>query len=197
MVVGLDPARYAEQNAGHARAALVAELTGPAPAAERAEADNAEPAGWITDRLRGTDEEEREHELRTAVRSLVARMLGSDDGLPADGSADAEGFSELGLDSIMAIDLRSALAHAMGKDLPATVAIDHPSVLSMSEFLLAEDAGSPAALAATPAPATTPVSALVPSTADTPQAGPSSEELDELSLDDLLAAVHDDLSQER
>ncbi|WP_405853291.1 SDR family NAD(P)-dependent oxidoreductase [Streptomyces sp. NBC_00090] len=196
VVVGLDPARYAEQNAGHARAALVAELTGPAPAAERSEADAAEPAGWITERLRGTDEEEREHVLRAAVRSLVARMLGSDDGLPADGSADAEGFSELGLDSIMAIDLRAALAHAMGRDLPATVAIDHPSVLSMSEFLLAEDAVSPAALA-TPAPATTPVSALVPSTADTPQAGPSSEELDELSLDDLLKAVHDDLSQER
>ncbi|MFB7589176.1 SDR family NAD(P)-dependent oxidoreductase [Streptomyces sp. NPDC056169] len=199
VVVGLDPARYAEQNAGHARAALVAELTGPAPAAERSGADaTAEPAGWITERLRGTDEEEREHVLRAAVRSLVARMLGSDDGLPADGSADAEGFSELGLDSIMAIDLRAALAHAMGKDLPATVAIDHPSVLSMSEFLLAEDAASPAALATTtPAPATKPVSALVPSTADTPQAGPSSEELDELSLDDLLQAVHDDLSQER
>ncbi|MFC9700769.1 SDR family NAD(P)-dependent oxidoreductase [Streptomyces sp. NPDC056943] len=199
VVVGLDPARYAEQNAGHARAALVAELTGPAPAAERSGADaTAEPAGWITERLHGTDEEEREHVLRAAVRSLVARMLGSDDGLPADGSADAEGFSELGLDSIMAIDLRAALAHAMGKDLPATVAIDHPSVLSMSEFLLAEDAASPAALATTtPAPAKTPVSALVPSTADTPQAGPSSEELDELSLDDLLQAVHDDLSQER
>ncbi|MFE5713699.1 SDR family NAD(P)-dependent oxidoreductase [Streptomyces sp. NPDC056501] len=198
VVVGLDPARYAEQNAGHARAALVAELTGPAPAAERAGSEDAEPAGWITERLHGTDEEEREHVLRAAVRSLVARMLGSDDGLPADGSADAEGFSELGLDSIMAIDLRAALAHAMGKDLPATVAIDHPSVLSMSEFLLAEDAASPAALATTtPAPAKTPVSALVPSTADTPQAGPSSEELDELSLDDLLQAVHDDLSQER
>ncbi|MEU3477286.1 SDR family NAD(P)-dependent oxidoreductase [Streptomyces sp. NPDC033754] len=198
VVVGLDPARYAEQNAGHARAALVAELTGPAPAAERAAGGDAEPAGWITERLHGTDEEEREHVLRPAVRSLVARMLGSDDGLPADGSADAEGFSELGLDSIMAIDLRAALAHAMGKDLPATVAIDHPSVLSMSEFLLAEDAASPAALATTtPAPAKTPVSALVPSTADTPQAGPSSEELDELSLDDLLQAVHDDLSQER
>ncbi|MFD8975796.1 SDR family NAD(P)-dependent oxidoreductase [Streptomyces sp. NPDC059593] len=198
VVVGLDPARYAEQNAGHARAALVAELTGPAPAAERAAGGDAEPAGWITERLHGTDEEEREHVLRAAVRSLVARMLGSDDGLPADGSADAEGFSELGLDSIMAIDLRAALAHAMGKDLPATVAIDHPSVLSMSEFLLAEDAASPAALATTtPAPAKTPVSALVPSTADTPQAGPSSEELDELSLDDLLQAVHDDLSQER
>ncbi|WP_314615778.1 SDR family NAD(P)-dependent oxidoreductase [Streptomyces stackebrandtii] len=198
VVVGLDPARYAEQNAGHARAALVAELTGPAPAAERADSGDAEPAGWITERLHGTDEEEREHVLRAAVRSLVARMLGSDDGLPADGSADAEGFSELGLDSIMAIDLRAALAHAMGKDLPATVAIDHPSVLSMSEFLLAEDAASPAALATTtPAPAKTPVSALVPSTADTPQAGPSSEELDELSLDDLLQAVHDDLSQER
>ncbi|WP_329623815.1 SDR family NAD(P)-dependent oxidoreductase [Streptomyces sp. NBC_01255] len=197
VVVGLDPARYAEQNAGHARAALVAELTGPAPAAERAETADTEPAGWITERLHGTDEEEREHVLRAAVRSLVARMLGSDDGLPADGSADAEGFNELGLDSIMAIDLRAALAHAMGKDLPATVAIDHPSVLSMSEFLLAEDAASPAALATTPAPAPTPVSALVPSTADTPQAGPSSEELDELSLDDLLQAVHDDLSQER
>ncbi|MFG2926100.1 SDR family NAD(P)-dependent oxidoreductase [Streptomyces sp. NPDC048305] len=195
VVVALDPDRYAEQNADHPRAALVAELTGTAPAA--APADDTEPQGWITEQLRGKDDDTCEHLVREAVRSLVARMLGSADGLPADGSADAEGFSELGLDSIMAIDLRAALVHATGRDLPATVAIDHPSVMSMSEFLLTEDAATPAAPLAAPAPAKRPVPTAVPGTADIPQAGSSSEALDELSLDELLRAVQDDLSQEQ
>jgi acyl carrier protein len=48
---------------------------------------------------------------------------------------DTRGFADLGLDSIMAIDLRAGLAHALGVDLPSTVALDHPTVLAMADFL--------------------------------------------------------------
>lgn len=197
VVVALDPARYAEQTAGHPRAALVAALAEPVREAGGPRTEG-EPAGWLRDRLRAADPGDAgdtEHVLRDAVRGLVARMLGSHDGLPEDGSGDAEGFSQLGLDSIMAIDLRAALAHAMGRDLPATVAIDHPSVLAMSGFL-----------AATEAPATAPALAPVAVAAATETAEPSLDSsptphsldsLEDLSLDELLRAVDDDLAQDQ
>ncbi|MDT0378446.1 SDR family NAD(P)-dependent oxidoreductase [Streptomyces sp. DSM 42041] len=195
-VVALDAARYARQAAGHPRAALVSALAGPAPGQTSGNvpvADTAAKAGWLAERLRTRDAEDLEPALREAVRDEVARMLGSADPLPPDGSNDGEGFAVLGLDSIMAIDLRASLAHAVGTDLPATVAIDHPSVLAMSGFLqgyvgaTAEPAGVPAA----PVPQATTPHRVTP---HTPQAEPSFEDL---SLDELLQAVQDDLSQER
>ncbi|MGC9501342.1 SDR family NAD(P)-dependent oxidoreductase [Streptomyces sp. WG7] len=209
VVVALDPARYAGQAAGHPRAALVAALTEPV-AAPRGASGEGEPAGWLRDRLAASGADDAERVLRDAVRSLVARMLGSDDGLPEDGSADAEGFSQLGLDSIMAIDLRAALAHAMGRDLPATIAIDHPSVLAMSGFLAASDpartgSGGPAS---DPAPALAPAAAaaapdpsgpLLPSadSLPSPDSLPTAGPLEGLSLDELLRAVTDDLAQDQ
>ncbi|MFF3329610.1 SDR family NAD(P)-dependent oxidoreductase [Streptomyces sp. NPDC002888] len=193
VVVALDPTRYAEQTAGHPRAALVAALAEPVREAQGPRAEG-EPAGWLRDRLRAADAGDTEHVLRDAVRGLVARMLGSHDGLPEDGSGDAEGFSQLGLDSIMAIDLRAALAHAMGRDLPATVAIDHPSVLAMSGFLAAT-----AAPASDPAPALAPVAvaAAAEPSLDAHQTPHSLDSLEDLSLDELLRAVDDDLAQDQ
>ncbi|MEU2057566.1 SDR family NAD(P)-dependent oxidoreductase [Streptomyces bungoensis] len=201
VVVALDAARYAERTAGHPRGALVAALAEAVPAAA-APRGEAEPEGWLRDRLRESGAEDAEYALRDAVRGLVARMLGSQDGLPADGSGDAEGFSQLGLDSIMAIDLRTALAHAMGRALPATVAIDHPSVLAMSGFLTALTA--PDAPAAEPAPVRAP--AAVAAGAPTGPAGSPGTALDaldtldsleDLSIDELLRAVDDDLAQDQ
>ncbi|MFH8979011.1 SDR family NAD(P)-dependent oxidoreductase [Streptomyces sp. NPDC017890] len=214
VVAALDPARYAGQAAGHPRAALVAALTEPV-AAPRAARGEGEPDGWLRDRLAASGADDAERVLRDAVRSLVARMLGSDDGLPEDGSADAEGFSQLGLDSIMAIDLRAALAQAMGRDLPATIAIDHPSVLAMSGFLAASGPArtgpSPTASgrpASGPAPALAPAAAVAapdPSGARLPSADslpspdslPTAGPLEGLSLDELLRAVTDDLAQDQ
>ncbi|MFJ6072571.1 SDR family NAD(P)-dependent oxidoreductase [Streptomyces sp. NPDC093065] len=211
VVAALDPARYAEQAAGHPRAALVAALTGPVTA-PRGAREQGEPAGWLRDRLAAAsdpDHDDAEHVLRDALRALVARMLGSGEGLPEDGSADAEGFSQLGLDSIMAIDLRAALAHAMGRDLPATIAIDHPSVLAMSGFLAAADPvrtgpGTPASgtgpvpvLAPAAAPAAPDHSVPTVSSLPSPDSLPAAGSLEDLSLDELLRAVTDDLAQEQ
>ncbi|MFD0430990.1 phosphopantetheine-binding protein [Streptomyces zhihengii] len=49
--------------------------------------------------------------------------------------ADDTGFTETGLDSIMVIDLRTRLADALGTDLPATVALDHPTVSRLAAYV--------------------------------------------------------------
>jgi hypothetical protein len=118
--------------------------------------------------------------LRQAVRELAGAILGS--ALSAD---DHLGFTECGLDSIMVIDLRTRLAHALAEDLPATVALDHPTVAQLAAHTLAlvlpeEPAAGPAPQAAPPAGPQPPV-----------------EELAELSFEELVRAVQADVAEER
>jgi acyl transferase domain-containing protein/acyl carrier protein len=70
------------------------------------------------------------------VRVEVARVLGLGRGasaVPAD-----KAFKELGLDSLMAVELRNALGRRAGVTLPATLAFDHPTPVATAEYLLSE-----------------------------------------------------------
>jgi polyketide synthase 7 len=74
-------------------------------------------------------------------------------------------FSALGLDSVMAVDLRRRLQHATGLDLPATLAFDYPSPLEVRELLLAS------------------IRAIEPETSA------PADSLDELDTDEFLDAI--------
>ncbi len=70
-----------------------------------------------------------------AVRAEVARVLslGRAAAVPVD-----RPLRELGLDSLMAVELRNALGRRVGATLPAKLAFDHPTPVAMAKFLLAE-----------------------------------------------------------
>ncbi|WP_327116562.1 amino acid adenylation domain-containing protein [Nocardia sp. NBC_01730] len=65
------------------------------------------------------------------VTMVVAELLGVD----ADRLDLRRGFSEQGLDSLTALDLRARLQTRLGVRLPATVAFDHPNVHSLADHL--------------------------------------------------------------
>ena len=46
-----------------------------------------------------------------------------------------EPLRQMGLDSLMAVELRNLLAKAVERSMPATITFDHPSVSALTEFL--------------------------------------------------------------
>jgi acyl transferase domain-containing protein len=76
---------------------------------------------------------ERLQHLRSLVAAQTARVLG----ITSASSVDVErGFSDLGLDSLMAVELRRVLQAQTGLALPTTLAFDHPSIDAIAQNLL-------------------------------------------------------------
>jgi acyl transferase domain-containing protein/acyl-CoA synthetase (AMP-forming)/AMP-acid ligase II/acyl carrier protein len=94
---------------------------------------------------------ERRSAVREAVRQDVARTLS----IPLEKATDATPLSELGMDSLLAIELRNTLSKRLGERLPATVAFDHPSIGALAAELWRRIGGTdetaPPAVPSTPA----------------------------------------------
>ena len=88
--------------------------------------------GAWAQRLATLPPERRDDEVRAMVRAELARVLslGAGERLAAD-----RPLSELGLDSLMAVELRNALGQRVGKTLPATLAFDYPTAGALSRWL--------------------------------------------------------------
>ncbi|MDT8912318.1 SDR family NAD(P)-dependent oxidoreductase [Amycolatopsis sp. PS_44_ISF1] len=126
VVADVDWARFTPVFTGRRPSPLLAEL----PEARTAEPEPA-PAG-----------PRRGRELRELVHRAVAAVLGHDD---VAAVAPDRAFSELGLDSLAAVDLRGRLAAEIGTRLPATLAYDHPTVEALTAFLEGTAAVEPVA----------------------------------------------------
>ncbi|WP_432004300.1 type I polyketide synthase, partial [Streptomyces sioyaensis] len=111
-------------------------------------------AGKLLQHLAGLSESERAAMVLDVVRSYVATVLG----YAGPSAVDPErAFSDLGFDSLSAVELRNGMNGITGLRLPATLVFDYPTCAVLADFLLAElsdtaaDDGSATAPAAVPA----------------------------------------------
>ncbi|HEX8053993.1 MAG TPA: beta-ketoacyl synthase N-terminal-like domain-containing protein, partial [Thermoleophilaceae bacterium] len=107
------------------------------PPAEEPEAvaDPTGPEGELLVRLLDLPPPDRRPELVAHLRTEVAEVIGLDS---PDVLEPHQGFFEVGMDSLMAMQLQTRLAEALDRELPATLALDHPTVDALADHLLAE-----------------------------------------------------------
>ncbi len=89
------------------------------------------------------------------LRERILKVLGLD---PARSIDPRKPLGEMGLDSLLAVELRNAIGDVTGRQLPATLLFDYPTLEALSDFLLAElgvapaDTDAPRPVEASPAP---------------------------------------------
>jgi len=86
-------------------------------------------------RLEKASPEERKEMLIQYLREQATRVLGLDPATPVDPNKP---LSEMGLDSLMAIELKNTLDNAVGQKLPATVVFNYPTIDALAGYLLTE-----------------------------------------------------------
>jgi len=174
VVVAQNPGRSAATRAG-----------APAPSAREPVRDAAAPepavVGVLRERLRQAPPSEHLALLCDVVRREVVRILRLD---PSTPPARHDRLMELGMDSLMAVQLRNALDGALelerGRGLPATLMFDFPTIEAIAEFLLQR------LLPAAPsAPEGAP---RAPATGPAPLDASAIAELDDAEIERLLAA---------
>ncbi|MFE2481331.1 SDR family NAD(P)-dependent oxidoreductase, partial [Streptomyces sp. NPDC059389] len=96
-------------------------------------------AAGLHQKLAGLTDEEREQHLLDVVRTQAALTLGH---AGADSVEPTRAFSELGFDSLSAVEFRTSLSEAVGIRLPATLVFDYPTPVVLAGFLAAELSGA-------------------------------------------------------
>ncbi|NEW38026.1 SDR family NAD(P)-dependent oxidoreductase [Nocardia cyriacigeorgica] len=120
-----------------ARAGLLAPLLRAlVPAARRSEG-----GGDLARRLAAATPDKHDGIVLAFVRDQVAAVLGHPSGELID--AD-KAFSELGFDSLGAVEFRNRLAEATSLRLPSTLAFDYPTSSALAAYLRTRVAGSAA-----------------------------------------------------
>ena len=104
-------------------------------------AANSPSASSFAQRLLSLSTSDRERTLLDLVRAEAASVLG----IASPGALDPHRpFQELGLDSLMALELRNKLAIATGMRLQATLLFDHPTPQALARFFTAKLLGTSA-----------------------------------------------------
>lgn len=146
VVARIDWARFLPLYQQAGRRAFLAELEREVPGLTSTAGPSATVAGKtpLVERLTGAPVQQRKKLLTDYLRDAVAEVTRVD---PAEIREDA-GFFDLGMDSLMAVELRRRIEQGVGKEIPATLAMDHPRLSDVADYLLRDvlelgDPGSP------------------------------------------------------
>ncbi len=151
VVARIDWARFLPLYEQAGRRAFLTELEREVPDAVPA----VTPSGktQLVERLTNAPVQQRKKLLTDYLRDAVADVTRVD---VTEVREDA-GFFDLGMDSLMAVEMRRRIEHGVGREIPITLVMDHPRLSDVADYLLGDvlelseqaSAGSRTALAST------------------------------------------------
>ncbi len=96
------------------------------------EEETAAGGASLLEQLEALAPDKRGEALVAAVRDQVIRVLGLD---PAQPLGAHQNLVQIGMDSLMAVELSNRLKNMIGKTLPATLAFQYPTIQALCEYL--------------------------------------------------------------
>jgi acyl carrier protein len=91
------------------------------------------PAGDLCRQFKDAPPLRRRSTVARFVNDCALRILGMASGKPVDPSIP---LGELGLDSLLAVELRNTLSAAVGQSLPVTLLFDYPTIDAISDYFV-------------------------------------------------------------
>jgi acyl carrier protein len=131
------------------RAPVLSRMARPGQATHTTDAPASEPA--LLHQIERARPSERAGVLLAGIQSEVARVLGADGVESID---PQQGFFDMGLDSLMAVELKTRLSSALKRNLPASLMFQYPNIEALAEHLLGDLAPPENGHAAAKAPET-------------------------------------------
>ena len=132
VVARIDWARFLPLYQQAGRRAFLAELEREVPST--VPVTTASGKTELVERLTNAPVQQRRKLMSDFLRDAVADVTRVD---PAEIREDA-GFFDLGMDSLMAVELRRRIEQGVGKEIPATLAMDHPRLSDTVDYLLGD-----------------------------------------------------------
>ncbi len=108
-------------------------FAGLAPARRGGSGAAARTRGAIVSRLRAAPASQRREALLAHLRESALHVLGQPASTPIDA---AVALRELGLDSLMAVELRNLLSSTTDRTLPATLLFDYPTLTALADYFM-------------------------------------------------------------
>jgi acyl transferase domain-containing protein/acyl carrier protein len=139
VVARIDWARFLPLYQHTGRRAFLAELEREVPSQMNAVVPSSTLSGRtkLVERLTSAPVQQRKRLLTDYLRDVVAEVTRVD---AAEIREDA-GFFDLGMDSLMAVELRRRIEHGVGKEIPVTLVMDHPRLSDAAGYLLGDVLG--------------------------------------------------------
>jgi acyl transferase domain-containing protein/SAM-dependent methyltransferase/acyl carrier protein len=145
---------------------------GPAPATSKGQ----EPD--LVRQFREAPAAKRRDVVLAVVRQEAARILGIDPSQPID---PAQGLFEMGMDSLMSVELKTRLQVSVGRSLPSTLTFNYPSIGALADYLMKDVLSASERAAGDPIPA--------PPAPPTPSPERPAADLEGFSEDELAAML--------
>jgi acyl carrier protein len=125
MVASIEWTRFAPIYEAKRRRPLIEQIGVPAE-------QHQEPELTFTEQLQAVPAAQRYERLKSHVRDQVARVLGFGE---SDRIDPQQGFFTIGMDSVMAVQLRIRLETSLGQTLPSTIAFEYPTIDALTTYI--------------------------------------------------------------